>query len=58
MNNLAKLPHWVKFWLYDISTEAFSWQNYAIIGSDNGVSLAWRQAIIWPDSESFLIGLL
>ena len=29
-----------------------------IIGSDNGLSLSWRQAIIWTSAWILLIGLL
>ena len=31
---------------------------YAIIGSDNGLSPGWRQAIIWTNAGILVIGLL
>ena len=29
--------------------------NYAVIGSDNGLSPVWRQAIIWTNARLLLI---
>ena len=49
--NLNPLTHWGRVTHICVS-------NLTIIGSDNGLSPDWRQAIIWTNAGIFLIGPL
>ena len=50
---LAKLTHWVWDWVMHICIS-----KPTIIGSDNGLSPTWWQAIIWTNAGILLIGSL
>ena len=49
-----------KFYLlnWEVKWHIYASVCYAIIGSDNGFSLAWYQAIIWANAGSSFIGNL
>ena len=48
----------LKGWLNEARWHIYASVNYAIIGSDNGLSPGWHQAIIWASERILLNGLL
>ena len=51
LQNLPTLTHWGQVVQICVC-------KLTIIGSDNGLSPGWRQAIIWPNTGMLLIGPL